>query len=327
MEKSILLIGGAGYIGSHVAKELHKNGYTPVILDKDIKNKPWSNRYGPTFECDLPRELNFLESIITRYSIDRCIHLAAYINVGESVASPSRYYINNFVMTLALLDRLNELGIKKIVFSSTAAVYGVAEGLANENDPVNPINPYGRSKYYVEEILKDYLTAYNFNSVSLRYFNVSGVARDAELGDVKPDQGHLISILVDSARQSKKFSLYGTDFDTKDGTCIRDYVHVEDLAKSHLPALMSLDKDSICESYNVGTGIGTSNLELIKKVEKYYGPMNIQNSDRRPGDPSELVADITKIKEQLGWKPESNVDNIVQSVVQWCNKTHQKELN
>lgn len=328
MKKSVLLIGGAGYIGSHIAKELHKNGFTPIVLDRDVAKKPWSDRYGPSFNCDLPKELNFLEGIITRYSIDSCIHLGANTLVGESVLNPSKYYINNVVMTLALLNRLNELGLKKIIFSSSAAVYGMPNGLAREDAVPNPINPYGRSKYYVEEILKDYNRAYNFNSISLRYFNVSGISADAELGEVKPDEGHLIPNLIESARQSREFTLFGTDFDTADGTCVRDYVNVEDVAEAHLLALLSLNNDNVCERYNIASGVGTSNLELIKKVEKYYGPMDILKLGRRDGDPAELVADITKAKEQLKWSPsKSSIDNIVRSVVQWYNKTHQKELN
>jgi len=328
MNKSVLLTGGAGYIGSHVAKELHKNGFTPVILDTNIKDKPWSDSYGPAFECSLPREIDFLESIITRHHIDSCIHFAGYTKVGESMAEPNRYYVNNVVMTLTLIDRLKAIGIDKFLFSSSAAVYGLSTLKASENELPCPINPYGRTKYFVEEILKDYNLAYNFKSISLRYFNVAGINQDIDIVDVKSDREHIIPIIIESARHSKEFELYGTDFDTPDGTCVRDYVHVTDVAEAHLLALLKLDNDAVCEKYNVGSGIGTSNLELIKKVEKYYGPMDILKLKRRLGDPAELVADITKIKKDLKWEPKnSSVDNIIRSVVQYYNNNNKKNLN
>jgi UDP-glucose 4-epimerase len=329
MNKSVLLTGGAGYIGSHVAKELHKNGYTPVILDTNIKDKPWCDSFGPAFDCLLPKEIIFLKDIVHRYNIDSCIHLAADAKVGESVINPSKYYMNNVTMTLSLINNLKDIGINKFVFSSSAAVYGtLTDTTANENDVPMPINAYGKSKYFVEEILKDYSVAYNFKSISLRYFNVSGINGDLDVNDVKNDTEHLIPIVIHSARNSKEFTLYGTDFNTPDGTCVRDYVHINDVAEAHVLALQSLDKDYVCEQYNIGSGVGTSNLEIVKKIERYYGPMKILKTDKRPGDPAVLVANIDKVKADLNWKPtHSSVDNIIGSVIQWYNNINKKDLN
>jgi len=328
MNKSVLLTGGAGYVGSHVAKELHKNGFTPVILDTNIKDKPWSGIYGPSFDCSLPREITFLENIVTRYNIDSCIHFAGSTKVGESMQDPKTYYINNVVMPLTLIDRLRAIGVNKFLFSSSAAVYGLPASTAREEDLPCPINPYGRTKYIIEEVLKDYNMAYNFKSISLRYFNVAGINQDLDSIDVKSDHEHIIPIIIESARMNREFTLFGTDFNTVDGTCVRDYVHVTDVAEAHLLSLLELNKDAVCNIYNVGSGKGTSNLELIKKIEQYYGPMDILKLNRRSGDPAELVADITKIKNDLKWEPKnSSIDNIIRSVVQWYNNNNKRNLN
>ena len=247
MNKAVLVVGGAGYIGSHTAKELTKNGFTPVVVDRDIKTKPWATQYGPAFECNLPRDTDFLKEIIHRYNIDSCIHFAAHTQVGESVKDPSKYYKNNVIMTVQLLDKLREAGVNKFVFSSSAAVYGVpANGIAEDDaTDLQPINPYGRGKLMVENILKDYYVAYGLSSVSLRYFNAAGADADAEIGELREDESHIIPLAIEAAYQNKEFKLFGTDFDTPDGTCVRDYVHVTDLANAHVLSLQRASGDVI----------------------------------------------------------------------------------
>jgi len=328
--KSILVIGGAGYVGSTTAKELAKNGYTPVIIDRDIKSKPWTNKFGPAFGINLPQEIDLLDEVVKRYNIDSCIHFAAYTEVGESVKDPSKYYLNNVVMTLRLLDKLISLGIKKIVFSSSAAVYGIPkDGLALDSETnLNPINPYGQTKLIVEKILQDYWKAYGLRSVSLRYFNAAGADKDLETGEWREKESHIIPLAIKAAKQNYKFSLFGTDYDTKDGTCVRDYVHVTDLAQGHIKALQLIANEDVCERFNLGAGIPTSNMEIIKYVERYAGPIDLVKAERRPGDPATLVADISSATEKLNWQPtNSSVDNIVKTAVQWYNKMHQKEIN
>ena len=329
MQKSVLVVGGAGYIGSHTCKQLVKNGFTPVVVDRDIKSKPWATQYGPAFEVTLPQHIDLLDEIVKRHHIDSCIHFAAYTKVGESVEQPSKYYLNNVVMTLRLLDKLRHLGINKFVFSSSAATYGVPkDGIANVDDIPQPINPYGKSKLFVEEILKDYHKAYDLSSVSLRYFNAAGADAESEIGELREDETHIIPLAIEAAKKGTAFKLFGKDFATSDGTCVRDYVHVTDLAEAHVQSLIKCSADSVCERYNLGSGIGISNLELLETIQKYAGPMNIVEQPRRAGDPPTLIADVDKTLRELNWKPQhSAIDNIVKTAVKWYNKMHEKELN
>ena len=329
MNKCVLVVGGAGYIGSHTAKLLQKNGFTPVVVDKDIKSKPWAVKYGPAFQISLPKDINLLDEIIKRFNIDSCIHFAAFTKVGESVEDPSKYYLNNVIMTLRLLDKLRSLGVNKFVFSSSAATYGVPEnGIANIDDIPRPINPYGKTKHFVEEILADYHKAYKLSSVSLRYFNAAGADAESEIGELRDDETHIIPLAIQATKQGKEFKLFGTDFETKDGTCIRDYVHVTDLADGHLKALLRSNENVICEKYNLGSGVATSNKELLDTIQKYVGPMNVKEHARRPGDPPVLIANIDKTISDLKWSPtQSSVDNIVKTAVKWYNKINQKEIN
>lgn len=329
IHKSVLVVGGAGYIGSHTAKQLKKNGFTPVVVDRDIKSKPWATQYGPAFEINLPRDIDLLDELIKRFNIDSCIHFAAYTKVGESVADPSKYYLNNVIMTLRLLDKLRYLGVNKFVFSSSAATYGIPkDGVASVDAVPQPINPYGKTKYFVEEILKDYYTAYGLSSVSLRYFNAAGADADAEIGELREDETHIIPLAIEAAKRGNAFKLFGTTFDTDDGTCVRDYVHVTDLAEGHVLALIKASDNNVCERYNLGSGIATSNRELLNTIQKYTGPMEIVEMDKRPGDPPTLIADIDRTINELGWMPKhSAIDNIVRTAVQWYNKMHPEKIN
>ena len=330
INKAVLVVGGAGYIGSHTCKELRKNGYTPVVVDRDIKTKIWATQYGPAFELDLPRNIETLDEIVKRYSIGSCICFAAYTKVGESVADPSKYYINNLLMTFRLIEKLRSLDVNTFVFSSSAAVYGIPkDGIARDDEQkLLPINPYGRTKLMIEQILQDYHTAYGFNSVSLRYFNAAGADADAEIGELREDESHIIPLAIEAGKRVKEFRLFGTDFDTPDGTCVRDYVHVTDLARGHVLALQKAHREKICASYNLGSGTPTSNRELLNTIQRFTGAMNIREEPRRAGDPPVLVADVSRTTTELNWRPEhSSIDNIVRTAVQWYNKINQKEIN
>jgi UDP-glucose-4-epimerase GalE len=330
LSKAVLVVGGAGYIGSHTSKELRKNGFTPVVVDRDITTKPWATQYGPAFELNLPNNIEALDEIVKRYNIDSCIHFAAHTKVGESVENPSKYYINNVLMTFRLIEKLRSLKVNNFVFSSSAAVYGVpTDGIARDDEKnLFPINPYGRSKLMIEQILQDYYQAYGFASISLRYFNAAGADNEAEIGELREDETHIIPLAIEAGKKVKEFKLFGTDFNTPDGTCVRDYVHVTDLARGHVLALLKVHEEKICTSYNLGSGVPTSNRELLKNIQRFTGAMNIKEETRRAGDPPVLVADISRTIKELNWKPEhSAIDNIVRTAVQWYNKVNQKEIN
>ena len=325
MAKTILVIGGAGYIGSHICKLLVKNGYAPVVIDHNLESKPWANSFGPAFNLNLPIELSELEAIIKRFEIDTVIHLAAYTAVGESVSNPSKYYKNNLVMTLQLLDKLIKLDVKKFIFSSSAAVYGIPNdpnGICRIEDHVKPINPYGQSKFMVENILQDYYKAHGLMSISLRYFNASGADPEAEIGELRDRETHIIPLAINASLQNKEFFMFGDDYNTPDGSCVRDYVHVMDLAQAHINAVQHIGKDKIeCDRFNLGSGVPTSNKQLLESVAKHVGKFTITTKPRRLGDPDSLVADISKTTEKLFWKPEmSSIDKIVSSAVNWHSK-------
>ena len=263
--KCVLVIGGAGYIGSHICKVLSKNGHTPIVVDHNIEEKPWATSFGLAFNLNLPQEMHRLDDIVKRYNVDSCMHLAAYTAVGESVKNPTKYYKNNVVMTLQLLDYLNSAGVKKFIFSSSAAVYGIPkDGVCRDSDEsLKPINPYGASKLMIEQVLRDYNIAYNFNSISLRYFNAAGADPDAEVGELRTEETHIIPLAINAAMSGKGFKLNGDDYNTKDGTCVRDYIHVMDIADAHLKALNLVGNEIKCASYNLGSGIPTSNKQML----------------------------------------------------------------
>ncbi len=331
MAKTILVIGGAGYIGSHICKVLAKNGYSPVIIDHNLKNKPWADTFGPAFNLNLPIDLPQLGDLIKRYAIDTVINLAAYTAVGESVANPSKYYKNNLVMTLQLLDKLIELDIKKFVFSSSAAVYGIPEdkdGIcfdAEGNE--KPINPYGQTKLMVEKILRDYHKAHGLNSISLRYFNAAGADPDAEVGELRDLETHIIPLAINASLRGNEFNMFGDDYKTPDGTCVRDYIHVMDLADAHIQAINLVGNGIDCNSFNLGSGIPTSNKQLLDSVKKFTGDFKINIKPRRPGDPDSLVADISNTMKYLNWQPQlSSIDKIVSTAVNWHKKANKKEI-
>jgi len=328
--KCVLVIGGAGYIGSHICKVLSKNGHTPIVVDHNIEEKPWATSFGLAFNLNLPQEMHRLDEIVKRYNVDSCMHLAAYTAVGESVKNPTKYYKNNVVMTLQLLDYLNSAGVKKFIFSSSAAVYGIPkDGVCRDSDEsLKPINPYGASKLMIEQVLRDYNIAYNFNSISLRYFNAAGADPEAEVGELRTEETHIIPLAINAAMSGKGFKLNGDDYNTKDGTCVRDYIHVMDIADAHLKALNLVGNEIKCASYNLGSGIPTSNKQMLDSVQKYAGNMEITINPRREGDPDMLVADISRTKADLNWNPDnSSIDNIVATAVKWNNTINKKKIN
>jgi len=324
--KAVLVTGGAGYVGSHTCKMLVKNGYVPVTVDRHYREG--LVLFGPNYNLNLPQEMDRLDEIINRYNITSCIHFAGSTSVPESVANPSLYYKNNLITTIALLDKLIECGVKTFVYSSSAATYGdPGMQLCMETDVPNPISSYGASKLMIEQVCRDYKTAYGLSSVGLRYFNAAGADPEAEVGELRENETHIIPLAIAAAKQGNTFKIFGDKYPTDDGTCVRDYVHVMDLADAHLKSLNYASQNTVSEVFNLGSGEPASNRQLIDTVQKYAGSMNIEMHDNRPGDPAYLVADTTKAKEILDWVPtQSSIDNVVSTAVQWYNKTHKKEI-
>ncbi len=328
VKKSVLIIGGGGYIGSHIAKHLQRNGYTPVIVDRNI-NTIIALAFNDCYEMDLPREVHLLDDLVKRYNIDSCIHTAAYTSVGESMSEPDKYYQNNVAMTMQVLNKLKQLDVKKFIFSSSAAVYGdTLNGICYDDQVgLEPINPYGQSKLIVEKILQDYYRAYGIKSISFRFFNAAGADPDGDIGELHDPETHIIPLIIRAGFEAKNFSLFGNDYDTPDGTCIRDYVHVTDIAEAHLKALHLLF-NPVCERLNLGSGNGFSNKEIIDEVTRHTGAINVVSASKRAGDPAQLIADISRTKDILNWKPmHSSIDNVVRTAVKWYKHCNKKEIN
>jgi UDP-glucose 4-epimerase len=317
----ILLTGGAGYIGSHVGKLLKKKGYEIFTIDNLSSGHKEAVIYGELFVADL-KDKKIIDEILGKVKPDAIIHFAASIEVAESVKNPLKYYQNNVANTLNLLDLIIKHKIKYFIFSSTAAVYGMATQIPiSEDAPLRPINPYGQSKAMVEKILKDLSTSNkNFKYISLRYFNVAGADPEGELGFSYPNPTHLIIRAVKAAKgELDHLKIYGTDYPTPDGTAIRDYIHVMDLAEAHVLALKYLFKKEKSEVFNVGYGKGYSVKEVVETVKKVTGKdFKVINAPRRPGDPPILIAEAKKIKHYLGWAPQyDNLDFIIKTAWNW----------
>ncbi len=314
--KHILVTGGAGYIGSHTCKLLAAEGYVPVSYDNLVYGHEHAVKWGPLEIGDLNDKAR-LDEVLAKYKPLAVVHFAAYSLVGESVSNPSKYYANNFGGTLSLLDAMRDAGIDKIVFSSTCATYGVPEELPiRETTPQNPINPYGKSKLMMEQMLLDFDSAYDIRHVALRYFNACGADHDGEIGEEHEPETHLIPrILMSLTGDVPELTVFGTDYPTPDGTCIRDYIHVEDLAHGHLLALEHLFKGGQSDVFNLGTGDGFSVKQIIDAVERVTGKtVPLKYGDRRPGDPPTLTANVSKAKDGLGFETNvSSVDYIVET--------------
>ena len=323
----ILVTGGAGYIGSHTNKLLNKKGYETVVFDNLVYGHKEFAKWGEFVLGDL-NNIEQVRLLFEKYDIEAVIHFAAFAYVGESVKKPEKYYLNNVYNTLNLLKVMREYNCKYIVFSSTCATYGVPEKIPiDENHSQNPINPYGQSKLMIEKILEDYSKAYGLKYVSLRYFNVAGADIDGEIGEWHEPETHLIPNILDVAIEKKEYvEVYGTDYPTPDGTCIRDFIHVVDLAEAHILALEYLRKNQKSDVFNLGNGNGFSVLEVIKKVEEITGKsINYKKMPRREGDPPVLVADATKARNILNWKPKYNSsDTIIETAWDWHKKLYRE---
>lgn len=316
----ILVVGGAGYIGSHFVKEL-VNHQEVVVLDNLSTGHRWAVDNRAIFvEGDLGNS-NTLQKVFDTFKIDAVVHFAAYSLVPESVENPMKYYENNVSRTLELLKVMQKNGINKFIFSSTAAVYGTPNVDAiDENTPINPINPYGRSKWMVEQILNDFAQSYGMKYVTLRYFNASGAHDTSIIGEAHEPETHIIPIVLQHLLgQTNSVSVFGTDYDTPDGTCIRDYIHVTDLAKAHMLALYGLLEGEVKNAtYNLGNGNGYSVKDIINTCEKVTGlKATVSYVERRPGDPARLIANSDKIYQDLGWKAVYDINEIVESAWKW----------
>ncbi len=302
----VLVTGGAGYIGSHVVKALGERGYQVVTYDNLSTGHSWAVLSGDLVVGDLSQSSALID-LFNNYRPEAVMHFAAHIVVPESVENPLKYYLNNTVNTLNLLDRCREFGVKHFIFSSTAAVYGEPEEVpVTEDAPLKPINPYGQSKVFVEKVLKDCSKAYSFRYVALRYFNVAGADALSRIGQVSPKPTHLITrALKAAAGEIDKLEIYGTDYPTPDGTCIRDYIHVDDLANAHILALEHLLSGGESRVYNCGYGHGYSVRQVIKTAKEVTGVnFKVVKAPRRPGDPPSLVADSSRIRSELKWQPQ-----------------------
>ncbi|MFA1737498.1 UDP-glucose 4-epimerase GalE [Lysinibacillus fusiformis] len=319
----ILVVGGAGYIGSHFVKELVKT-QDVVILDNLSTGHGWAVDARAIFiQGDLGDPAT-VQHIFDTYKIEAVLHFAAYSLVGESVINPLKYYENNVVATLNLLKMMKQNQINKFIFSSTAATYGMPSvDIIDEETPTYPINPYGQSKLMVEQILADFAQSYGMKFVVLRYFNAAGAYETAEIGECHNPETHLIPIILQHlGGQRESISVFGTDYDTPDGTCIRDYIHVTDLANAHLLALEALLENRIeTATYNLGNGRGYSVKEVIETCEGITGKKaKVQYVERRSGDPARLVADANKIYSELGWKARLDIQDIIKSAWFWHKK-------
>lgn len=324
----ILVTGGAGYIGSHCVLALLKQNYDVVVFDSldtgHIETIETLSKFGNlTFIKGNLQNLEDIENVFKTHKIDAVIHFAAFSQVGESVKNPQKYYYNNVFGTLNLLNAMLNHNVKKIVFSSTAATYGEPEYVPiDEKHPQMPINPYGNTKLMVEKIMDDYDKAYGLKSVRLRYFNVAGADKDCNIGEFHEPETHLIpNILKSTFSGGKTFEMYGQDYDTKDGTCIRDYINIEDLVSAHLLALKYLNDGGETNFFNLGTNDGNSVKEVFGECEKVTGKdIPVKQMPRRAGDPATLVADNTKAKQILNWIPQNNLHKSIQTAYQWEQK-------
>ena len=317
---SILVCGGAGYIGSHINKQLNLEGYDTIVFDNLVYGHREAVKWGEFVQGDLAN-ISDLETVFNTHTIDAVFHFAAYAYVGESVKEPEKYYYNNVANTLNLLKVMRYHGCNKIIFSSTCATYGEPDRVPiTEDMPQNPINPYGATKLMMERIFKDYHTAYGLKFVVLRYFNAAGCDPEGEIGESHDPETHIIPLVLDAASGARPdIKVFGTDYDTPDGSCIRDYIHVTDLADAHLLALHYLEEGKESNFFNLGNARGTSVLEVVDSVKHVTGKdFKVILSERRPGDPAKLVGSSEKAQRVLGWKPKyADIDTIVSHAWNW----------
>ena len=320
----VLITGGAGYIGSHTNKALYLDGYDTLVLDNLVYGHSEFVKWGSLILGDLA-DREQLRLAFRHFDIQAVMHFAAFAYVSESMAKPNRYYHNNVINTLKLLDVMLEFGVKDIVFSSSCATYGIPQKLPiSEYHPQNPVNPYGRTKLIMENILADYASAYGLRYVSLRYFNAAGADPETEIGEQHEPETHLIPLVLDAAKgRLDTIQIFGTDYETSDGTCIRDYIHVSDLAQAHVLALQHLQNTGKSKAFNLGNGSGFSVREVIECAKQVTcKEIPVQESPRRSGDPPILVADASRAISDLGWSPKyCNLKDIIDTAWKWHNNS------
>jgi UDP-glucose 4-epimerase len=317
---AVLVTGGLGYVGSHAVKMLMERGESVVSLDDLVFGHVEASSGSEVVIGDIG-DKELLRKIFSTHDIDSVMHFAAFADVGESVADPQKYYITNVSKSLAMLEVMLEFDIKMMIFSSSAATFGEPTQIPiPEDHPKDPTNPYGRSKLMLEEILKEYEHAYGLRSISFRYFNASGADPSGSIGEDHKPEHHIIPLVLEGAMgRREKFSMFGTDWPTPDGTCIRDYVHVTDLAQAHVLGLDALRKGKGTTVYNLGNGSGYSNRQVIATAEEVTGKkINVVDAPRRPGDPAVLVASSKKAVEELGWSPKyPDLKTIIETAWNW----------
>jgi UDP-glucose 4-epimerase len=328
VDRTILVTGGAGYIGSHAVKALQEKGFKVIILD----NLVYGHR--DLAQVNLPAQLaigdisdrTFLDRLFTDHKIDAVMHFAAFAYVGESVTDPAKYYWNNVVGTLTLLDAMRAHGVTNFVFSSTCATYGNPQQIPiAENHPQHPINPYGAGKLTIERVLQDYDAAYGMKSVIFRYFNAAGADPDGLLGEDHQPETHLIPLVLQAAAGKRaKVSIFGTDYETPDGTCIRDYIHVTDLAQAHVLGLQHLLDNQVSQIFNLGNGSGFSVKQVIDTARSVTGKeVPFEECPRRAGDPAVLIGSSDRARQILGWNPQyADLTTIVKHAWNWHQRRH-----
>ncbi len=322
----ILVTGGAGYIGSQMVRQLLVKNNEVTVFDNLEGGHRASLPDGVSLVVGDINDKNSLQNLFAKNKFEVVMHFAGVISMKESTQNPYKYFYTNTYGALNLIETMVKSRVLKLIFSSTAGVYGNPTRIPiSEDDPQEPTNPYGESKLMVEKILAWYDQLFNLRSVSLRYFNAAGASLDGQFGEDHQEETHLIPLAVKAALENKEFTIYGNDYETKDGTCIRDYIHILDLCEAHLLALDSLTGNSSSHVYNVGPGIGFSNIEVVNIVKKVSGvDFPIKFGTRRPGDADELIADAAKIKKELGWEPKySDLPTIVETAWKW-HSTHPK---
>jgi len=325
MKQKILVTGGAGYIGSFIVRALKKEGFEPVIVDNLIHGHRQAVPGFKLAKIDLVTEMDKLDELFGKEKFDGVVHMAAFIQMGESYENPGKYFRNNVIGSLNLLEVMAKHKVGNFVFSSSAGVYGEPKKLPiEEDDPKEPANPYGETKLMVERMLLWFEKAYSIKFISIRYFNAAGATLDGLIGSDQPNESHLIPNALVAALKDEEFTIFGGDYKTADGTCVRDYVHVLDLADSHILALKALMKGAKSNFYNAGQDKGYSNKQVVEMIKKITGlDFKVKIGSRRPGDTATLVASIDKIKKNLGWEPKYGLREIIETAYKW-HKSHPK---
>jgi UDP-arabinose 4-epimerase len=326
-KKNVLVTGGAGYIGSHACKILAQTGYQPIAFDNLSSGHAWATKWGPLEQGDI-LDRTALDRVIEKYRPSACLHFAAFAYVGESVTNPGKYYRNNVVGSLTLLEALRDHGVDQFVLSSTCATYGIPDRVPiDETLTQAPINPYGASKLMVERMLEDFQAAHQLRSIALRYFNAAGADPDVEIGEDHDPETHLVPLVLEAACGDRDaITVFGTDYDTPDGTCVRDYIHVTDLAKAHVLALKALEQGLTHRAFNLGNGNGYSVREIIASVERVTGrTVPVIFGERRAGDPARLISNSTRAATELQWTPNiTKLDDIISTAWEWHQRRAQQ---